>query len=242
METAILSIEYVQESLKRQFVHQQAIKITANHFIIGRAPGCDLAVDDPALSRQHVKLYAEDERYFLVDLDSTNGSFLNEVRVQPKTPYVLRSNALVRLGNALIFRFTDPHMTEVIVEPQPFLTGGVWLDTNKRIVYVERQLLDPPLTITQFNLLALLIAQSGQVVTRDRIADHLWRSAFGGITPQMIDNTASRLRARLKELDAAHTYIETVRGVGYKFSPRPGQLLPAIDRLHNQEERGSAGK
>jgi hypothetical protein len=48
---------------------------------IGRDRGCDLVLRDPEISRRHAQLRFRDGRWILRDLDSTNGTFVNGVRV-----------------------------------------------------------------------------------------------------------------------------------------------------------------
>ena len=49
---------------------------------IGRAPRADFVVDAPLVSRLHCRLTASDEGVDVVDLDSTNGTYINDQRVQ----------------------------------------------------------------------------------------------------------------------------------------------------------------
>jgi pSer/pThr/pTyr-binding forkhead associated (FHA) protein len=50
--------------------------------IIGRSPDCDIAIDNTAISRQHASIEHKDGEYFLSDLKSSNGTFLNGDKVQ----------------------------------------------------------------------------------------------------------------------------------------------------------------
>ena len=45
--------------------------------LVGRGPGVDVALDDPAMSRQHMALEIRDGRFHVRDLDSTNGVMVN---------------------------------------------------------------------------------------------------------------------------------------------------------------------
>jgi VWFA-related protein len=63
---------------------------------IGRAPGNDLIVDHPTVSRQHATIKLEGETFRLFDLGSANGTFVNEQRV--RDPMVLEDGMTVRFG------------------------------------------------------------------------------------------------------------------------------------------------
>jgi pSer/pThr/pTyr-binding forkhead associated (FHA) protein len=55
--------------------------ITERRVVLGRSRECDVRVDDPNVSRRHAELQQEGATYWLVDLDSTNGTELNGKRV-----------------------------------------------------------------------------------------------------------------------------------------------------------------
>ena len=51
-------------------------------YVLGRHPDCDIVIDVGAVSRHHCRLTGERSEYFLEDLHSRNGTFLNEQPVQ----------------------------------------------------------------------------------------------------------------------------------------------------------------
>ena len=65
-------------------------------FAIGRDPDANtLAVNDPALSAKHLKIVPEDGRYYVVDLGSTNGTFVGAERIEARR---LRPGDVIRAG------------------------------------------------------------------------------------------------------------------------------------------------
>jgi pSer/pThr/pTyr-binding forkhead associated (FHA) protein len=50
--------------------------------VVGRSRECDIAVDDPNVSRRHAEIRREDGAYWIVDLGSTNGVTVNGERVE----------------------------------------------------------------------------------------------------------------------------------------------------------------
>jgi pSer/pThr/pTyr-binding forkhead associated (FHA) protein len=62
---------------------------------IGRAPRADFVVDAPLVSRLHCRLTASDEGVDVVDLDSTNGTYINDQRVQKGS---LKNGDQLRVG------------------------------------------------------------------------------------------------------------------------------------------------
>ena len=73
------------------------------------------------------------------------------------------------------------------------------------------------LTALEFALLHFLIAQSGQVVHRNKILDEIWgENVF--IEPRTVDKHISLLRKKLEDDPQNPKFILGVRGVGYKFA------------------------
>jgi len=74
--------------------------ITRAETVIGRQPGVDVLVRDPRVSREHCKIVISDSGPMILDLDSRNGTFVNDMPVK-RAP--LNDGDLVRVGD-MIFR------------------------------------------------------------------------------------------------------------------------------------------
>ena len=69
--------------------------------IIGSAPDADIILHDTAISGKHASLRYKDQKFFLTDLDSTNGTFLNEA-TDPIAREELKDNDTIRIGEVLL--------------------------------------------------------------------------------------------------------------------------------------------
>ncbi len=92
--------------------------------------------------------------------------------------------------------------------------GGLTLDPETRLARVDAVIIE--LTRLEFDLLHLLLANSGRVLTRERLLEQAWGYAFVGDT-RAVDSAIKRLRAKLRAASPAADAIESVRGVGYRF-------------------------
>ncbi|MET0211986.1 MAG: winged helix-turn-helix domain-containing protein, partial [Vicinamibacterales bacterium] len=76
------------------------------------------------------------------------------------------------------------------------------------------------LTVMECDLLRYLIAKAGQPVSRPAILREVW-GLSQDVDTRAIDNFIVRLRRYVEDRPAAPRYLQTVRGVGYRFVPEP---------------------
>ena len=93
-------------------------------------------------------------------------------------------------------------------------SGDLVLDPDRHEVSVRGEALDLPLK--EFEVLQLLLARAGRVVTRDQLIDEVWGHDYVGDT-KTLDVHIKRLRSRIERDPSAPERILTVRGVGYKI-------------------------
>lgn len=65
--------------------------------IIGRGAQCDISIDDLYMSTQHVQLWYEDNEWYIADLGSTNGTYVNETRMSDE-PLILDDGDRIKVG------------------------------------------------------------------------------------------------------------------------------------------------
>lgn len=215
--TAYLHVHRVHQDVAEDVQNDRPYCLDSEIFVIGRLPSSHIPVNHSRASRQHAQITREARGYFLSDLDSLNGTYLNGEWISAHSAKLLRSEDLIQVADLLVLRFEDPSMTVPVSTATPHLSMQFMLDSDKQQVFVRGQGLDPKLPSQQFRLLTVLVECSGDIVERDRIADVVWPEARGGVSEAMIDNTVARIRKRLAEIDRVHVFIETVRGVGYRF-------------------------
>lgn len=72
------------------------------------------------------------------------------------------------------------------------------------------------LTLKEFEILKLLVSNRGRVLSRNLLLDQIWGYEYFGET-RTVDVHIRHLRKKIESDDKNNNYIETVRGVGYKF-------------------------
>ncbi len=100
------------------------------------------------------------------------------------------------------------------IRPEVISTAGVSLDLAQRTASLNSQALE--LTTMEFDLLALLAEHPGQVFTRLQLLERTQGAAYEGYD-RTIDVHIKNLRKKLSDDSQVPYYIETVRGVGYRF-------------------------
>ncbi len=115
----------------------QMYLLTKDETTLGRAPECDVFLDDEGVSRQHAKIIRQDDALILIDLGSTNGTYHEGERVQVLT---LVDGAKVQLGSTSIlqFRYQDEREVEFHALMQTFKTHDPMTQAlNKRAFLQE---------------------------------------------------------------------------------------------------------
>ena len=72
------------------------------------------------------------------------------------------------------------------------------------------------LPLKEFDLLVYLMQNAGRVLTRVQLIDRIWGSDYFGDT-KTLDVHVKRLRSRIEKDAANPKFIQTIRGLGYKF-------------------------
>jgi DNA-binding response OmpR family regulator len=92
--------------------------------------------------------------------------------------------------------------------------GEVEVDVAARTIKRAGATVD--VTATEFDVLMCLIGERGRALSRDEIFRRVWGPNHHG-TPRTVDNFIQQLRAKLEADPQDPVFIQTVRGVGYRF-------------------------
>jgi DNA-binding response OmpR family regulator len=196
-------------------------ELSRNNFVCKLVPNIDKAL-------QHVSIHLPD--LFLIEIDNISESetlcrYLREEKKLPTIALTSMETALNLNGAIDDFVLSPLDTQEVIVRVKRLLNkktivarqeqiaiGDLIIDTLKYEVCIKGK----PVTLTfrEYELLKFLATNPGRVFSRDALLNGVWgEDFFGG--DRTVDVHIRRLRDKIE--DQNHTYIETVRNIGYRF-------------------------
>ena len=120
------------------------------------------------------------------------------------------SRELLARIKAVLRRLSEPE--ELL--PTTVEAGPVRMDVERHVVSVGGNQVSLPLK--EFELLEMLLRNTGRVLTRIQLIDRVWGSDYVGDT-KTLDVHVKRLRAKIEPDPGNPRHIVTVRGLGYKF-------------------------
>jgi two-component system alkaline phosphatase synthesis response regulator PhoP len=94
--------------------------------------------------------------------------------------------------------------------------GELAIDEGRHEVTVRGEPL--ALTAREFALLSALAAEPGRVFTRGQLLEHVWGAEY--YDEHVVDVHVANLRHKVERAPGHPVYVETVRGIGYRFGPR----------------------
>jgi len=148
-------------------------------------------------------LVVEDEASFSDALSLELGADDYVTKPYSKAELIARIKAVLRRQSDL------PESIDPIL-----VAGPVRIDVERHQVNVNNESISLPLK--EFELLEYLVRNSGRVLTRAQLIDRVWGSDYFGDT-KTLDVHVKRLRAKIETDPANPVFIQTIRGLGYKF-------------------------
>jgi pSer/pThr/pTyr-binding forkhead associated (FHA) protein len=133
---AKLTLQFEDKVLKE-------VKVGVRPITIGRTPDNDLQIDNLGVSTHHARIYPEEGKLVIEDLDSLNGTFLNNHRVE-KSPLEENDRILIGKHTILVREAHDiPESATVFVPPKrelPKVQETLVIDSKKRRELLEQAL------------------------------------------------------------------------------------------------------
>lgn len=193
------------EVLRRVRKHKDVpvIMVTARDAVMDKVAGLDAGADDYL-----TKPFAIEELFARIRVALKRSE---AVRAASGVGGVGAGEGATGAGAAATSPASDSAKTSAVPSPAVLTVGSVALDPDRREVTVGGSPI--ALTAREFDVLALLMAHAGTVLTRERIAHEALGYDYVGDTNN-VDVHIAHLRAKIEDAGGARI-IQTVRGVGY---------------------------
>lgn len=193
------------EVLRRVRKHKDVpvIMVTARDAVMDKVAGLDAGADDYL-----TKPFAIEELFARIRVALKRAE---AARAASGVGGVEAGEGATGAGTAATSPVGDPAKTSAPPSPTTLAVGSVALDPDRREVTVGGSPI--ALTAREFDVLALLMAHAGTVLTRERIAHEALGYDYVGDTNN-VDVHIAHLRAKIEDAGGARI-IQTVRGVGY---------------------------
>lgn len=99
LDASLLPINWAYLIIKHGENRGKDFKIIKDETTIGREPENDIVIPNPTVSRFHAKITRSEDKYFIEDLGSANGTMVNGIRV---TKELLHDGDIVQLGDVVL--------------------------------------------------------------------------------------------------------------------------------------------
>lgn len=197
------------EVLRRVRKHKDVpvIMVTARDAVMDKVAGLDAGADDYL-----TKPFAIEELFARIRVALKRSE---AARAASGVGGVEAGEGATGAGTAATSPAGDSAKTSAVPSPTALAVGSVALDPDRREVTVGGSPI--ALTAREFDVLALLMAYAGTVLTRERIAHEALGYDYVGDTNN-VDVHIAHLRAKIEDAGGARI-IQTVRGVGYVCRP-----------------------
>lgn len=182
----------------------------------------DVAFNNAFISRKHVRIFEEDDGFYVEDLDSKHGTYLNDDRLCPYKSIFLNPNDRITLANEMVVLTFSYHSIEETLDLSPFInvnepvknTGSI-MDSGKQTITINNMAYS--LSEKEFKFLELLVENQEEFVSKEEIKLRVWPERFN-TTDKIPDVSSEEINAvvyRIRKKNIENMYIETVRGKGY---------------------------
>ncbi len=136
-------------------------------------------------------------------LSNGNSDSYDDFIVEP----IRKSELVLRVTRLL-------HLNDKPEEGRLLVSGDLTIDLEERQVKVGQRRVD--LVFREYELLRYLVTHPGKVLSRGKLLAEVWSASYYG-GERTVDVHVRKLRSKLE--DAEHSFIQTVRNVGYRFKP-----------------------
>ncbi|ABN69652.1 FHA domain containing protein [Staphylothermus marinus F1] len=98
-KNSILILRVVKSNF---FMPQTEWSLEPGEYVLGRYPTNDIVIPDPYVSRRHARIFYENGEWYIEDLDSTNGTIVDNEDIRGKGPKKINNNSEIVVGLTIL--------------------------------------------------------------------------------------------------------------------------------------------
>jgi two-component system, OmpR family, response regulator VicR len=188
----------------------------------------DIVLHDDFVSRRHLEISFQEDCYRLRDLNSTNGTLVDKIKIDPEKYYSLNDGSEIGLGIStqgprVVLRFKESATVHTArIEDVAQAAGNehpswIQIDEDKGEIRVDSKQLS--LSRKEYDLLVFLSKRAGSICSKDDLISVVWPDVIdpGGVSDAAIDQLMHRLRMKIESKPSHPVRLINRKGFGYKL-------------------------
>ncbi|WP_078411737.1 FHA domain-containing protein [Priestia abyssalis] len=187
----------------------------------------NISFNNAFVSRQHASIYYENGQYYIKDLNSKHGTYLNEQFIEPNHSVPLKESDKISLAkDIIVLSFSSSNLEETLdltvfaLEERTNPSLEWKLDSLKQSLIVEGE----PYTFSEkeYKCLEILFEKRQQFVSKEEVKKYVWPERvyslgqIPDVSPEELNALIYRIRKKIHE----GISVETIKGKGYILSIR----------------------
>jgi len=193
----------------------------------GRDPECDLLIESQSASHTHADFIFTGQELFVVDRQSTNGTFISGSKIQPDERVPLQINDRVRIGTAEVVVWDEEELPEEVKQYLPesgrAIPQTIFVNPASGLVLANGKVAVARLSMDEINLLEFMFEKGGKTTDASEIAEVVYGT--GKVSRMIVASFIDGLRAKIEPIPSEPRFLVSVPGRGYRLRTRGGQLV-----------------
>jgi pSer/pThr/pTyr-binding forkhead associated (FHA) protein len=193
----------------------------------GRDPESDLVIEAQGASRFHADFMFTGSELFVVDRQSTNGTFVSGDRISPNQQVPLEIGDRVRIGPAEVVIWNEDELPEEVKQYLPessrILAQTIFVNLAERLVLANGKIPVARLTSSEVDLLKYMSEKGNETTTTGEAAEIVYGT--GKVSRMIVASFIDGLRAKIEPRPSDPRFLVSIPGVGYRLRIRGGQLI-----------------
>ena len=207
---------------------KQRCRMTPNMAITaGRDPECDLVIETQGASRFHADFLFTGQELFVVDRQSTNGTFVSGRRVPSDEQVSLEIGDRVRIGPAEVIIWNEDELPEEFKQFLPetgrITPQTIFVNLADGLVLVNGKIPVARLSSSEISLLEFMHQKGRDTTNTSEIAEIIYGT--GKVSRMIVASFIDGLRAKIEPRPSNPRFLVAVPGTGYRLRTRGGQLV-----------------